>query len=442
MIYPTGRAVLLAAAGAPAALVLGVWFPSIWYVGVGWTLFVFALTAIDAVTGAWPRDGRIALAVAGSANVGEALIATLRLSFPGLSSRAAAPRMAELIVESSAQIETPEGPRRRIALEDGAAVANVPLVAARRGAGRIEAVWARWTGPMSLVWKQRRDPLETRILITPDVRPVRERGAHLFLRSAMHGLIAQLERGDGAEFESLADFHLGMDRRAIDWKQSARHSRLLAKEFRTERNNNIVLALDAGRTMCEPLDGVPRMDRAVSAALLAAYVALKLGDRVSLFGFDSRPRIASGAVSGARSFAALQRLAAELDYSGEETNYTLALTTLGGRLNRRSLVIVFTEFTDPTSAELMLRAATRLLDRHLVLFVVLDDQELTDIAAAAPEEIGDVSRAVTAAELLRERRIVVTRLRHAGFHVLESPHNRVGLRLVSYYIDLKRRNLL
>ena len=87
-------------------------------------------------------------------------------------------------------------------------------------------------------------------------------------------------------------------------------------------------------------------------------------------------------------------------------------------------------------------AATRLLDRHHVLFVVLDDQELTDIAAAPPESADDVSRAVTAAELLRERRIVVTRLRHAGFHVLESPHNRVGLKLVAYYIDLKRRNLL
>lgn len=437
MIYPTSRAVLLAAAGAPVALVLGVWLPAIWYVGVGWTLFVFALVAIDAVTGAWPRDPRIVLTTPGSANVGATVPAALAIAFP-----AAAPRVVEMIVEATAQIVAPDDGRARVAIVDGHGEVTMPLVAARRGVARVEAIWARWTGPLGLTWKQRREVLDAPVIITPDVRPVRERGAHLFLRSAMHGLIAQLERGDGAEFEALADYHPGMDRRAIDWKQSARHAKLLAKEFRTERNNNIVFALDAGRTMCEPLDGVPRMDRAVSAALLAAYVALKLGDRVSLFGFDSRPRIASGAVSGARSFAPLQRLAAELDYSNEETNYTLALTTLGGRLNRRSLIVVFTEFTDPTSAELMLRAATRLLDRHLVLFVVLDDQELTDIAAAPPEEIEDVSRAVTAAELLRERRIVVSRLRHAGFHVLESPHNRVGLRLVSYYIELKRRNLL
>lgn len=437
MIYPTGRAVLLAAAGAPVALVVGVLLPGLWYIGLGWPLFVFALTAIDAVTGAWPRNPQAELDVATTANVGADIPATVRLSFPR-----AAPRTVEAIVELSSLIEAPGRPRATVTIVGAAGTAAIPLIAARRGVARITALWLRWTGPMGLAWKQRRDPLDTRIIVTPDVRPVRERGAHLFLRSAMHGLIAQLDRGDGAEFESLADFQAGMDRRAIDWKQSARHSKLLAKEYRTERNNNVVFALDAGRTMCEPLDGVPRMDRAVSAALLGAYVALKLGDRVSLFGFDSRPRIASGAVSGARSFGLLQRLAAELDYSEDETNYTLALTTLGGKLNRRSLIVVFTEFSDPTSAELMLRAATRLLDRHLVLFVVLDDQELTDIAATEPESADDVARAVTAAELLRERRIVTTRLRHAGFHVLESPHNRVGLKLVSYYIDLKRRNLL
>ncbi|SNS92540.1 Uncharacterized conserved protein, DUF58 family, contains vWF domain [Sphingomonas laterariae] len=437
MIYPTSRAIWLAAAGAPAALVLGVLVPGYWYVGIGWTLFVFALVAIDAVTGAWPNEPQAMIAIANSCGVGHELPATIGLRFPG-----AAPRHAEAILELPELLTAPSGARAGIAIAAGQGGATLPLVAARRGVAKLGGLWLRWTGPMGLAWKQRCDPQDARVIVTPDIRPVRERGAHLFLRSAMHGLIAQLDRGDGAEFESLADFEPGMDRRAIDWKQSARHARLLAKEFRTERNNHVVFALDAGRTMCEPLDGVPRIDRAISAALLSAYVALKLGDRVSLFGFDARPRIASGSVSGARAFGLIQRLAAELDYSTEETNYTLALTTLGGRLNRRSLIVVFTEFSDPTSAELMLRAATRLLDRHLVLFVVLDDQELTDIAAAPPESADDVSRAVTAAELLRERRIVVTRLRHAGFHVLESPHNRVGLKLVAFYIDLKRRNLL
>ena len=37
---------------------------------------------------------------------------------------------------------------------------------------------------------------------------------------------------------------------------------------------------------------------AINAALLLAYVGLKTGDRLSLFAFDARPRISTGAVSG------------------------------------------------------------------------------------------------------------------------------------------------
>src|SRR3546814_2262300 len=73
-----------------------------------------------------------------------------------------------------------------------------------------------------------------------------------------------------------------MDRRAIDWTAAASHRKLFAKEYRVERDNRVVLAIDGGRTMAEPVDGLPRVDRAVSAALLLAYAGLKLGDRISL----------------------------------------------------------------------------------------------------------------------------------------------------------------
>ena len=190
---------------------------------------------------------------------------------------------------------------------------------------------------------------------------------------------------------------------------------------------------------CERL---PRVDRCVSAMLLTAWIALKLGDRVAINAFDSRPRLSSGLVSGAGAFTELERIAADIDYSGEETNYTYALTTLAARLTRRSMIILFTEFTDTISAEFMLRSVRRLLETHLLLVVVLRDEELENIAAGDPEDADDVTRAITATSLLKERRVVITALGHLGVHVIESEYDRVGERLVAAYLDLKRRNLL
>ncbi len=329
-----------------------------------------------------------------------------------------------------------------IALRNGRGVAVLPLATVRRGTARFEQLWLRWRGPLGLAWQQRVIATATTLPILPDIRPLHDRGAQIFQRHALQGLIAQIERGDGADFEALVEFRAGMDRRAIDWKQSARQTKLHAKEFRTERNNQIVFAVDAGRQMCEPVAGLPRIDRAVSAMLLTAWVALKLGDRVALHAFDSRPRIASGVVSGMPAFANLQRLAAAIEYSGEETNYTFALTTLAARLTRRSMIVLFTEFTDLTSADFMVRAAARIVGTHLLLVVVLRDEELERIADAAPVTADDVTRAVTAAALLRDRKLVLTRLQHLGVHVIEAEHDRVGERLVAGYVDLKRRNLL
>jgi uncharacterized protein (DUF58 family) len=280
------------------------------------------------------------------------------------------------------------------------------------------------------------------ILILPDIRPVREQGAQLLNRDSSFGIKAQLHVGEGAEFEALTDYRQGMDRRSIDWKTSARHTMLVAREYRTERNNNIIMALDSGRAMCEPIGGIPRIDRAISAALLTAFIALKDGDRVGLYAFDSRPRLASAPTSGQRAFGVLQRVAAGIEYSSNETNYTLGLSTLANDLNRRSLIVIFTDFADSISAELMLGAVGTLLKRHLVLFVVLNEEELEHFALAEPLVPDDVSRAVTAAALLRERRLVLTKLRHLGIHVVEAPSGEAGPALVNAYLDLKRRSLI
>jgi uncharacterized protein (DUF58 family) len=436
LIYPTRSAVLAAAAGAPVALLVGVLLPARWYAGLAWPVAVLLLAIVDALSGA--RSGEATLAPLGSLSVGATAGVKISVRVRG----SGPPGAAQVALAGNELLGFEDDGRLWVSLEAGQGAALMPLVALRRGMARLEAVWLRWRGPLGLVWKQQRIALDNSFPILPDIRPVRERGAQIFQRHAINGLIAQVDRGDGADFDALVEFRSGMDRRAIDWKQSARHLKLHAKEYRTERNNQIVFAVDAGRQMSEPVGGLPRVDRAVSAMLLTAWVALKLGDRVALSAFDSRPRIASGLISGVPAFAELQRLAAAIDYSTEETNYTFALTSLATRLTRRSMIVLFTEFTDLTSADFMVRAAARIVEKHLLLVVVLRDEEVEAIADRLPETPEDVTRAVTAAALLRDRRLALARLQHLGVHVIESEYDKVGEQLVAGYVDLKRRNLL
>jgi uncharacterized protein (DUF58 family) len=434
LIYPTRTAVIATAAGAPIALAFAAIEPGQWFLALAWPVAIVLLTLVDAIRGIAAATARVDFPA--HAYVGETRDCTVTVS---VGSR---PGSAWVALQSSPLILAEDEGRVRIPLEDGRGAVLLPLEMVRRGMARFERLWLRWRGPLGLAWNQGTIEVGAAFPVLPDLRPVHDQGAKVFQRYALEGLITQLTRGEGSDFDTLVDFRTGMDRRAIDWKQSGRHMKLLAKQYRTERNNQIVFAVDTGRQMCEPVAGLARVDRCISAMLLTAWIALKLGDRVAIHAFDSRPRLSSGLVSGASAFAELERVAAEIDYSADETNYTHALTTLGARLTRRSMIILFTEFADTVSADFMLRAVRRLVETHLVVIVVLRDQELEDIASADPQSADDVTRAITAAELLKDRRVVIGRLQHLGVHVVESEYDKVSERLVQSYLDLKKRDLL
>ena len=443
MIYPTRRAVLLLLAGAPVALLLGLIRPELWLVAPGWIGFITACLLIDGVAGPHPRGLALDTRFPHQVGVGDPF--DLRLT---ATSERGVPRHAEVALAVDERLAV--GGRlsdemRAAESEDGtrrALVRTLSLSAARRGKAVIDSLWIRWRGPLGLVWKQRKFVVDTNIAVVPSLRAVTEEGRRLFQRNSWFGLRQQRMRGEGAEFEALAEYQPGMDRRAIDWNASARHVKLFAKEYRVERDNRVVLAIDAGRTMSEPVGGMPRVDRAVSAALLLAYVGLKMNDRVSLFSFAAKPQAMTPAYMHTQDFPALQRAASLVDYAHVESNFTLALTTLSAQLNRRSLIILFTEFTDATSADLMIRAAGRLVKKHRLLFVVLKDEELETEERRRPESAADVTRSNVAAAMLRDRQLVIARLQRLGADVLEVPADTMTAGVVDAYLGIKREGSL
>ncbi len=432
-MYPTARMIAVALLGVPLALLAAMFAPQLWLVGGAWMAIAVGLFLLDGMISADPSKLSFATRLPGIIGVARPENASVRLSFEGT-----APSAIEFAVDTGKLLDALPA-RQSCPVQAGVAQADFSLRPLRRGESFVETLWTRWQGPLGLAWKQRVHALHGKIVIIPNIASVKEEARRLFEReSGQIGMRTQLRTGEGTEFNALREFEPGMDRRMIDWKQTAKHGRLLAREFNAEENLHIVFALDTGRLMCEPLMGLPRIDRAIQAMLLLSYVALRLGDRVGLFAFDEKPKIASRTVTGPAAFATVQHLAAQIDYSTAETNFTLGLTQLAGELQHRTVIVVFTDFSDTTSAELMLENVKRLLTRHLVLFIAFRDEELESMARKEPEEPADVSRAVLADAMLRERSIVTMRLRRLGVNVIDVPADKIGTGLLEAYISVKR----
>ncbi len=432
LIVPTRRAVLLFALSVPLALLITALSPALWAAAPALAGTLFALTVIDGALAARLIDAR--LLAPDEIAVGAAGEITVLADFTGNPPAVAASLALDPRLEPTGRLDLAFANDPASSASHGRA----SFTATRRGTGAVTRLVLRWDGPLGLGARQASRMAGQIVRVLPDIGPVRSPALQAFLRNSQFGIVARRLRGEGSMFEALAEFQPGMDRRRIDWKSSARHGLLYARENEAERNNQIVLAFDCGQAMCEPVAGVPRIDRAVTAALTTAWVALKGGDRVALFGFAAQVTLATPFATDTRGFNRLQQAAASLDYHAEEPNFTLALASLTARLQRRSLVVVFSEFTDPAGAELMIENIGRLVARHRVVFVTLADEELEGIAEAAPDTAQALAMAVTADSLLRQRALVVERLRQLGVEVISAPYRMVGTRLLDAYLAITR----
>ncbi|MEO1730879.1 MAG: DUF58 domain-containing protein [Pseudomonadota bacterium] len=429
---PTERAAWTIAAFAPIAVVIAAVAPGLWVIAPIAAVALITLVLLDALMAggveSWEVD------CPDDSEVGQPAAISLHARF-----RSGIVRSAKGALEVDERLSP--GGRATLGItydsEEERCTGTIPLFPERRGTAEISRAWLQWAGPLGLGARQVSTPIEKAVRIWPDLSAIRSKELQTFLRDAQTGLIARRIRGEGTQFEALSEYEPGMDRRRIDWKASARHNHLYARENESERNNQIVFAFDCGQAMCEPVDGMPRIDRAVSAALACAYVALKSGDRVSIFGFAQRPQVMTPFVSDSRAFHRLQSAAAGLDYTSAEPNFTLALATLTAKLRRRSLIVLFSDFTDPTAAEMMVESIGRLVDKHLVLFVTIADAELEGFMTEEPGTIATLARSVTAETLSHQRSIVLQRLRRMGVDVIEAPWDKIGYDLIDRYFLIK-----
>jgi uncharacterized protein (DUF58 family) len=436
MIRPTARAVWLFAAGVPIALYFVIADPGHWRIPVYLGLVIMVAMAADAFLAFPARALRLNLIAPERIFIDDRGDVRVEIGAARHRRPAAFEMLLDLSGEavpaSSVTVTLPPG---------GSAQARFAIEPTRRGRVTVDRIWTRWRGPLSLMQLTKIVAAGRVIDVTPSIRGVQKSLLQAYVNEAIFGVKAQ-QRGEGVEFEALREYTPGMDIRFIDWKHSARHRKLHCKEFRTERNHHVVMAFDTGRLMIEPIDGLARLDHAINAALRLSWVSLQAGDLVGVYGFDASVRKYVEPLRGGAAFARIQRITAELDYHHHETNFTLGLAELHSRLKRRALVILFTDFVDTITAELLVESMGRIASRHVVVFVTMQDAFLRKTIDAPPRRFEDVARAVIANDFLHERSVVFERLSRLGVHCLDVPVNGLSIKLINRYLQIKQRGLI
>lgn len=436
MMKPTLKAVLLFAVSIPVALLIIAAARDFWYAAFYLPIAVLVFMAVDFLLALQNSRLQVDIKSPPQLFVGQTGHVNVKCNAHRYQRRLNLKALLEF--DGDADDAAPVNGQ----LLKGALELDMPVAPRRRGQVLLKALWLRWRGPWGLIEFWRRQTIDKTIDVVPDVKGIYDAALQFFSRDAIYGVKTQHFKGEGTEFESLTEYMTGMDNRFIDWKRSASHRKLLCKEFRQERNHQIVLGFDTGHLMLESIEGMPKLDHAIKAGLLLGWVSLYFGDLVGGCGFDVRFRSFLKPNRGMPYFTQFQRFTAGLKYETEETNFTLGLAELNSRLRRRALVVLFTEFVDTISAELLLESLRLMVRKHVVVFVTMKDPMLTRLQTAAPDNFGRVAEAVIANDFLRERSIVLERVARLGVHTIDVPAQGVSASLLNRYLMIKQRGLL
>jgi len=206
-----------------------------------------------------------------------------------------------------------------------------------------------------------------------DLQKVREFGNVEFLaRQMVEGFITGLHKspfhGFSVEFAEHRLYNTGESTRYIDWKVYAKSERLFVKRFEEETNLRCHLLIDTSSTMYYPEKTYGKITFSVLAAACLAYLLQRQKDAVSLTTFAEEVEIQTQTKSTPshvhKIFMQLNELL-QKPRPLKKTSAAEVIHQLAEKINKRSLVIIFSDMFENVSETEHLFSALQHLRHNL-----------------------------------------------------------------------------
>ena len=313
----------------------------------------------------------------------------------------------------------------------------------KRGRFDFGLIAVRFVSKWHLVWKQTRAGEAMSVKVYPNMRRAREAELRaLGTRSFVAARRKSQWRGEGRDFESLRDYVRGDEMRHISWTATARRGKLVTRQYQMERDQTILVALDAGRLMTGRLENETKLDLAVHATLALMSAAARAGDNAGLLVFGRRIKAFLPPKRGAEHLdAALEALHA-IEPEMIEPSYARAFEFVSANSQRRSLVVVLTDLVDEEGSSELLSSLKLLRPRHLPLVVTIGDRDLKAVVRNPPEDENELFTQSVAEEIMYQREAALRLVESQGGLALDVTAAALVPRLLETYLRVKERGLL
>ncbi|MBK8466172.1 MAG: DUF58 domain-containing protein [Chloracidobacterium sp.] len=317
------------------------------------------------------------------------------------------------------------------------------LTPTRRGQYEFGRTAMRYLSRLGLVWCQAEVGEPQHVKVYPNMRRAREMelkalGARSFLAIQRKAI----RRGEGREFESMRDYVRGDELRHISWTATARRSKLTTRQYQIERDQTVIIALDAGRLMTGRIGNETKFDTAIHASLALMSACVRAGDNCGLVVFGRRVIKYLPPKRGVEHIDAVLEALHDLEPELIEPSYARGFQFISSNLKKRSFVVILTDLVDKDSSKELINSLKLLRPRHLPLVVTIGDRDLNAAVSSAPQNVKEVFTQSAAEEIIHQRESALKLVESLGGLALDVTTQSLAPRLLETYLRVKERGLL
>lgn len=248
--------------------------------------------------------------------------------------------------------------------------------------------------------------------------------------------------GHTMEFEQIKEYVQGDDLRTLNWKATAKKNALMVNQFQDEKSQSVYLAIDKGRSMQMPFNGLSLLDYAINSTLVLSNVILKKQDKAGIFSFSKKVENRVFAEKRGSQMQKILETLYNIKTDFFESDYSRLYVDIKKNINQRSLIILYTNFETMDGLNRQLPYLKGIAKNHLLVVIFFSNTELNQIINKKTETIQEVYDKVIAEKFMFEKRLIANELKKYGIHsILTQPEN-LTLDAINKYLEIKSRGIL
>jgi uncharacterized protein (DUF58 family) len=276
------------------------------------------------------------------------------------------------------------------------------------------------------------------IAVYPSLIHMKEIELKTMSKVALNQGVKKMRRlGHSYEFEQIKTYVQGDDYRSINWKSTGRNQTLMINQYEDEKSQPIYFAIDKGRNMRMPFNGLSLVDYAVNSTLAISNVALQKSDRVGLLTFDKEFDVFIKAEHRRGQLSMILESLYAMQQNDVDANFNALYHAVKRQVRQRSLIFLFTNCNTLHSLQRMKPILTLLNKKHLLVTILFENSEISDLAAKRPTSLEEIYENTIAEKFLYEQRLIASELNTIGVHTIVSKPEELSINTINKYLELK-----